>query len=262
MKLVVMRKNLTNDKANTIYQMQSDGASELNELANIKKEKFNKMENKFAQDFQELKRSSEMELVQERAKNSMAIQKEDTKYRTRAKNFKAIHEAEMERIAEKNKADLKLATERNARKAQEVSNQQTQVLGQLDKALKTGINDLKNHYSSIKETFLKKAEDVFYRPSIMNLDVSDKGRFYSLKLSVPPHEKDSVQISGNVRNLRVSMSRNFREEVIDNDNSVNRSNRHETFVKEVNVNDIINDNLITKEYDAETQILTFHVPKL
>ncbi len=254
-------KKFNEDKANSIYQMQSDGTSELSQIANAKKDKFAALENKFSQDFQSLKRTNEMDVVQERAKNSMALQKEDAKYRARAKNFKAIHDAEMERIADKNKADLKMAGERYAKKANQMSSQQAQVLSQLDHSLKTGINDLKNHYSTIKENFLKKSEDIFYRPAIMDIDVKDRGKFYALKLFVPPHEKDSVQISGNVRNVRISMSRNFREEVLDDDKSVNRSNRHETFVKEINVDDIINDNLITKNYDPETQLLTFHIPK-
>lgn len=125
-------------------------------------------------------------------------------------------------------------------------------------------NEIKTMISShaeTKELYRNMGDDQFYSIKKIQPKVKDMGNFYEIDLDMPAHEKDNVTMSGNMRELKITVARRFNEIVKQQSGEFDRSSRSEVMSKMIQLPEIIDDTRITQKYDPEQQVLSFRLPK-
>jgi HSP20 family molecular chaperone IbpA len=157
----------------------------------------------------------------------------------------------------------KLMTEQNKqtfqKEVEKKSVEYNQVLGRMEQQLKTDMKNLIASHVKKRDNIQEKINDPFYqiREIDPSIDESEAGVIVSVR--IPEHEKESVMMSVDKRNLRMTMARRFNDQLVSEDGSVIRSGRSETLSKEWKVKDILNPKTIQQKY--ENGVLSFIIKK-
>ncbi len=121
------------------------------------------------------------------------------------------------------------------------------------------LSKLRLDFSKEKESIENKASDPFYRITTLEPKVSELEKGYEVSMILPKHESENVVFTANARDLKLSVARNFSDEVTLDDGSKNLSRKSETFTKLFKVNDIVDPKQITRKY--EDGVLSFFIKK-
>jgi hypothetical protein len=132
----------------------------------------------------------------------------------------------------------------------------TRIKDRFNKEIKT----LVSKYSDFKNQTLSKTQDDFYHVSKLEPAVQEMPDHYLVSIEVPEHEKELVRLTAQKRNIRVSLSRQFRDDVVDPDKSENSTKRSEVLTKAIDVEKVLDSRHIQQKYDEG--ILTFKIAKL
>jgi len=107
-------------------------------------------------------------------------------------------------------------------------------------ALNYEINKLKTDLTSRKQQVENKQDDQFYQLAQLNPIVEDLGDSYMVTLPLPEYERENLTVVPTGRNLKLSLTRKFKDEVTDPDGTQNKSSRSEILTKTMQVNDLMN----------------------
>ncbi len=121
------------------------------------------------------------------------------------------------------------------------------------------INQLTNANTEKLKTFTEKKEDKFYHSVDLNPEVKDKEKHYEISFKVSDYEKPMLNLSAYDRKVRVTFSRQFKEEGRDPSGFFQKTQKSESILNEFSLPQIMDSKNITKEYSDGK--VTFKVPK-
>ena len=170
-------------------------------------------------------------------------------HKEKVKQMDAQHRTDIERINFQQNRRLNQLQRKFENKYSAMMKTHQDQLMEFDQLRQRDLNRYAFELSDIKEDFTTKAEDPFYRSTSMPTKVVDKGNFYEISTPLPEHEEQGVTISGKGRNIKLTFSRSFEREVVLPDNSVDRSQKFESMVRNIEVPQIVDPKTVRKEYN-------------
>lgn len=170
-----------------------------------------------------------------------------------------INQENLKRIDEANKNKLQQADVTLQKKVKQVQKESEDAISTLSLKTQKEINNLKQNESKNKNIISNKASDPFYSITNLNPRITDYEKEYILKISVPEHEKDSVIVDADGRNLKISHNRRYSDEARNEDGTLSKSSRSETVSQSIKLGDLVNPRKITQTYDGNEII--FKIPK-
>jgi HSP20 family molecular chaperone IbpA len=134
------------------------------------------------------------------------------------------------------------------------------ILARVKERFSNQVNSIVKDQMQYKTNITTKADDDFYKVSALNPTLQEGLDDYSISIQVPEHEKENVRLTAQKRDITVSLTRKFDDEVVEDNGDINKSRRSEVFTKKLTTNDIINSRDITQSY--KDGVLTFKIAKL
>ena len=111
-----------------------------------------------------------------------------------------------------------------------------------------------------KKNITEKRNDSFYKLEKLDPQVKDIGDSYLISINCPEHERENFHLSAYQRDLTMTMTRNFANDLeVDAGNSYH-SKRSEILSRKFTVPDILNGKKVTQKH--ENGVLTFKIAKL
>lgn len=210
----------------------------------------------------------ENEYAENMAKKSYSEQEREHTARLRnikEENARQLNEKEkvnqenLKRVDETNKNKLLMAEKDFKGRIEQMQKESEQTIGNISSKAQKEINKLKESESKDKNLIKEKTKDPFYSMTNLNPRLINNEKEYLLRLSVPEHEKESVIVGGDGRNLKITQTRRFSDESKNENGTVNKSSRSESISQSIKLDDIINPRKITQSYKDNE--LTFKIPK-
>ncbi len=215
--------------------------------------RFKDLKNKTSKD-------SSMEILTEKIEHEKELGRIKTIGSINNEQQKQIYEKEMLNTRAKHQEMLKSEVKSFEQKLNSQKNLHETALASIKAKNGAEMQSLLSNQSSFMTASADRSEDPFYSPSLLTPVVEDKIKYYELKMAIPEYEEKNVMLSGNKRDLKIAHSRKVETKVDLPDGSSNKSNRHETFLKEISLKDIIDPSKITRNYNDG--VLTFRIDKL
>jgi len=134
------------------------------------------------------------------------------------------------------------------------------LLSSLKDRINNDIADIKNKLTSSKETFATKTEDPFYHLKTLHPQVEKMSDHYLISIKINPHEHDMVQLMGKSHDLRITFTRNNKDDITQEDGSRNQYSKSESYTKSIKLDRVVDSNKITKQYNDQDDIVLFKVP--
>ena len=170
-----------------------------------------------------------------------------------------INQENLKRLDDANKNKLQQADVTLQKKVKQVQKESEDAISTLSLKTQKEINNLKQNESKDKSIISNRANDPFYSITNLNPRITDNEKEYILKISVPEHEKDSVIVGADGRNLKISHSRRYSDAAKNEDGTLSKSSRSETVSQSIKLEDLVNPRKITQTYDGNEII--FKIPK-
>ncbi len=137
-------------------------------------------------------------------------------------------------------------------------------LASLKQQKRSFLNAIKKQRLADMKTFGKytdAAADPFYRHKDLNAKLVDSPNYYTIKVAVPEHEKDNLEILIQDQEVTVQGTRSFNENLNSGDNSRQfSSNSYETFREIISLDEPVVEKAVKKSYANGT--LEIRVPKI
>ncbi|MGB0454755.1 MAG: Hsp20/alpha crystallin family protein [Bacteriovoracaceae bacterium] len=169
-----------------------------------------------------------------------------------------IHQAKMNDLQQLQLQTLKEKDEHFKIKVKNMIEAHGENLKILEEKFKNQIEDLKIGQSKIKEDYQSKSHDKFYQISKIEPKIRQDKSFYYFDIEVPVYEKEKVHVTANDREVKISLSRDYKDNIEFNDQNYT-SSRTEVLSKEFEVPEILNGKDIKKSY--EDGILSYRIAK-
>lgn len=135
-----------------------------------------------------------------------------------------------------------------------------EILKGLEKALAEDVHKLALKNAADKKRVTEKQDDSFYHIDKLNPKIKVLEGELEVALPVPEYEKENVHLSAQGRNIKITLSRKFSDDLTDTDGSINRSNRSELYSKEFSTDEILNPKSIVQKY--QDGVLTYRIKNL
>ncbi len=277
-KLMESDQNQFNKDINFLKERGNDSLREMQESVNAKiyrediksrnnidslRKENERLENLAIKSYSNFSREQQREI-------DKAVAEKEREHRTILKNLKEENARQLNERDKVNQEDLKRKDEANKNKLlnaekgfnkriEQMKNESEKTISNYASKSQKELNRLKQNESREKNLITDKSKDPFYSITNLNPQLSEGEKEYTLKLSVPEHEKDSVILGGDKRTLKISQTRRFSDESKNENGTVNKSARSEAISQIVNLKDIINPRKITQSY--QNNELIFKIPK-
>ena len=139
-----------------------------------------------------------------------------------------------------------------------IKNQQV-VLKRLQNLFKSEINDLNTKHSKFKNNQIMKSNDNFYSLTKLRPYITEHSDSYDVSVKIPDYEKENFNITTDKRDIKLTLTRRYNNQNIDQQGNINKSKRSEVMTKIFKVDDIIDSNKVLQKY--ENGVLTFRILK-
>lgn len=134
------------------------------------------------------------------------------------------------------------------------------ILDRVKERFNNQVNGIVKDQMQYKKSISSKGGDEFYKVSSLNPRITEDVKGYNLSIDVPVHEKENIRLTAHKRDITISLTRKFKDEVKEENGSVNKSRRSEVFTKDLQTENILNSKSITQKYNEG--VLTFRIAKL
>ncbi len=135
----------------------------------------------------------------------------------------------------------------------------TEILDRIKTKFDTEIKDIVGKYSEFKNQTMTKLQDKFYNISKLKPTVENKLDHYIVKLTVPDHEKELVNLTAQDRDINLTLTRKFSEKMQDQSGDKFNTRRSEVMNKTFNVDKIMDSTSVERKY--EDGVLSFKIAK-
>lgn len=203
-------------------------------------------------------------------KNEVAVERQRLELNKDIGELKAKHHRSVEDktqdynkkmtvIKEQHQSQVKEENERFLKKFSDVKQVNENRIKNIDDKTEEILEDIQKRFANDVNVQLEKLKDEFYHTRKIKPLVTDNIDHYEIKLEIPKYEVKNIQLTGNKRDLKISMSRNL-DQTIKENNMKAQTKRVETHVIEVKVDELVNGKKLTQEY--KDNHLIFKIAKL
>lgn len=146
-------------------------------------------------------------------------------------------------------------------KYNELEKNHTQILSRLKERLDSQIKQVVDAYSAEKNLVNSRSNDGFYQVTKFEPIVKDELNHYIISVPIPEHEKESVNLTAQNRDVIVTLNRRFSDKIEDKltDESF-KTSRSEVLTKKLKVPELMDSKKITTNY--ENGFLNFKIIKM
>ncbi len=214
---------------------------EANILKNLKEIEFKRM---LAN--QEMEHKREMSLISNQNKSTR-----DNKVSLFEKEMEALENHQSSIILQKDltfKKKFKLLTESHQK-----------ILNRMKEKFDQDIKEIIDNQSALKDGLLKKSDDSFYRISKIEPEIAEFDNHYIVTVKIPEHEKDNLRIFSDKRDLKLKVTREFKQNLQEDSQNNSKVARSEVISKTVTLPVPIGKEKISQNYQDGK--LIFKVPK-
>ncbi|EQC48593.1 Hsp20/alpha crystallin family protein, partial [Bacteriovorax sp. DB6_IX] len=135
----------------------------------------------------------------------------------------------------------------------------TEILSRMKTKFDNEIKELVSKYSDFKNQTLGKLQDKFYHVTKLDPKVENKLDHYLVKIEIPEHEKELVNLTAQERDISISMTRKFTDKMTDQLGAKHKTRRSEVMNKSFQVPEIMDSASVVRNYDQG--VLTFKIAK-
>ncbi len=198
---------------------------------------------------EELVNDHNKKVTTEERKHQLNYRQRVTSQETELKNIESHHQEilKQKRISFKEKYN-------------NLEKNQKSILSRIKDKFESEIKSLVSKYSELKNQTLSKSQDDFYNVTELRPKILEFPNSYQVKIDVPEHEQELVNLTAQQRDLHISLTRNYRDETTSQDGEVNKTRRSEVLTKRLDVDKIMDSKKITRNYNEG--VLTFNIAKL
>jgi HSP20 family molecular chaperone IbpA len=239
--------------------IQQNSQFEMNALASSYNQKAADSESSFRSKLDQDVRLHNAEIAQQKdeLKKLSDVDMEKNKRLSSEKNrvaqdqltYQSKHQEEM---LKQRDADFKVRYER-------IVQDHNKILKDLSDHLESDIKKIVDSNSSKKKVIEERIHDPFYQVDKLEPKMYEELKTVTVALPVAEYEKENVHLSTQGRNIKITLSRKYSDNLNDENGGINRSTRSELYSKEFNTKDLLSSKDITQSY--EDGLLTFKIKK-
>jgi HSP20 family molecular chaperone IbpA len=242
-----------------IYQEEIKSRKNIDSLRKENEQKENLAIKSYANFSSAQQREIDQAIAEKEREHRQIIRKAQDENSRQLNERERINQENLKRVDEANKNKLLQTDASLQKKVKQVQKESEDAISTLSLKTQKEINNLKQSESKDKSIISNKASDPFYSITNLNPKITDNEKEYILKIPVPEHEKDSVIVGADGRNLKISQNRRYQDETRNVDGTLSKSSRSETISQSIKLGDLVNPRKITQTYDGNEII--FKIPK-
>lgn len=174
-------------------------------------------------------------------------------------NTKRTHEHQMAFVRNFNKNKLKQENEAFNKTFQKQVSEHKNILERLTHKFENESSLFSQDNAQTKSAMQNRSKDPFYNLTMLEPTISETPKQVTLKLKIPEYEVDHLQISVKQKEIKLNLTRRFKERLEATDGTVNNSKRSEIISKRIMLPHYLSEKNITKEYSDN--VLTIHINK-
>ncbi len=141
-----------------------------------------------------------------------------------------------------------------------LENSHRSILDRIKRKFDNEIKGIVEKYSELKNQTLNKTQDDFYHVAELEPIVKQDPTHYMISLQVPEHEHELVNLTAQKRDVHISLTRKFRDQVKNQQGETSKTRRSEVLTKNFVVADILDSKQVDRSYTDG--LLTFKIAKL
>lgn len=244
--------------ANTKFEIQESNRLSKMKSDDVVRRNENTLE-KQRSDYSTLLHQTKIENAANLAKEKMRFEKEMRRiYQLQAGEASVQESTHAKQLAKKEEFYNRMILQKERgfkNKLAKLIEAQNQVLKNLRDKFQVEVNKVVAEMTKKKAIIQNKGQDSFYQIRRIDPKIVDQGKFYTMKLDIPHHEKEGVTLNASNRELRINFQRKFAGDMVDEFGNLNKSKRNELFTKVIQTEDILDPNGIRAKYNNKTQKL-------
>ncbi|MDH4468811.1 MAG: hypothetical protein QE271_12200 [Bacteriovoracaceae bacterium] len=210
----------------------------------------NEVSKKGSQVIAQTKFTQEQELENLKAKNQQLYAGIRNKHELEVKKVGESHQKENERIQFSQKADLKEKHETFLNQYQQNQKGYNEQHKALESRHVSDVENLKVDQTKSYQSLEVKTANPFYKNTELKPEISNFDHHVEIKMQAPEYEKGNISLNVEGRKIRLSHSRQFKDEVKTPENEKIQTSRVESMSKSFTVSDILDPLTIKKDYRA------------
>lgn len=145
---------------------------------------------------------------------------------------------------------LRTSREDFERKFSEMLNFQGERLADMENRYQQELNMIQSKFNTQKEFIANRSQDPFYQTQNLEGQIEDTPNHYIVKVPLPEHEAENIQVGGNKREIKLTFNRRFQgQNDIPEEGQSYVSKNYQSIIKTMTVPDIIDPNSVTRKYE-------------
>ncbi|MBF0363153.1 MAG: Hsp20 family protein [Oligoflexia bacterium] len=250
---------LRQDGQETVFRIKSKQMSDESDIATNNKFKLDTTKN----EFEEIRRLNDSKyqstLNKQRFDHETMLSKESSNHERKMHDLLQLQQNEYQNQMQRFKTTIDQANKDFLKKYAEVIENHRKSMDQIKTEALKNIQKYKNKIEKGKDVYVQRSEDPFYHPLTLNPKIEENQKNFVIRLQVPAYEKDSVQVSGKDKNLRITFNRDVKDVVVKDDGTTNKYSKVESYSKHIVLDNTIDPKGIEHKYTDG--VLTITVPK-
>ncbi len=242
-----------------IYQEEIKSRKNIESLRKENEQKENLAIKSYANFSSAQQREIDQAIADKEREHRQIIRKAQVENSRQLNERERINQENLKRLDDANKNKLQQTDANLQKKVKQVQKESEDAISTLSLKTQKELNNLKQNESKDKSIISNRTNDPFYSITNLNPRITNYEKEYILKISVPEHEKNSVIVGADGRNLKISHSRRYSDEAKNEDGTLSKSSRSETVSQSIKLEDLVNPRKITQTYQ-DNEII-FKIPK-
>lgn len=243
----------TNDK---IVDVQGDHNRKIFDISHHGENKIQKLEKDYRYEFNDKEIEFNKSLLNQRFTMDNEIKDNQRKHIQEVKHQGQIHLEKKERLKLRHQQETQQMQQVFENKYKTIIKRHKEQMKHLNAMINSDISSVKQRFNKVFRTTATKENDRFYQSRYLEPSIVENPKTYTVRVKIPPHEKDYINLVVKDRLLRLNFNRSFNETIRDETGLAQKTKRFESSVKEFQVNHILDPSTIEKEYLENELVFT------
>lgn len=244
----IQLQKLEGEVQSHIEQNKAMGASKVYESDNRLQQRLDHEETAFNQMVERQRKTFYHQLSNEKKSQSDMLKQTQRKNKIALENEKQTQKHQLNYVRDFYKNKLAQEKESFQAKYQKQVSEHKSILQRLKEQFANEVSKFKTSSAQTKEGVVSRAQDPFYQMTLFSPKVIDHPKEVEIDLHLQEHEVDNLQINVQGKEVNLSLTRRFNEELTASDGSFNRSKRSEVISKKIDLPTYLKEKSLTKHY--------------
>jgi HSP20 family molecular chaperone IbpA len=233
---------------NHIEKNKAQAAVKIYESDNLLQQRLNREEVLFNQTIDKQRRSFNRQVQEEQKTQKEILEDTQRKNKIALENERRTQNHQLRYVKNFYKNKLVQESESFQAKYDKQVSEHKSILQRLKEQFKNEVARFKSSMAQNKNGVISKAEDPFYKMTLFSPQIIDQPKSVQIDIKLQEHEVDNLQVNVQDKEINLSLTRRFDEQLEDNDGSINRSKRSEIVSKKFQLPTHLKEKSLTKHY--------------